>query len=223
MKSGVSVAISIFGLGYVGCVSAACFAHMGHQVVGVDVNPAKVEMLQSGKSPIIELRMDELVAEARDSGRLQATRDPSAAIHKSDISFICVGTPSLRSGKIDLRHVENVCHEIGKALQQKQSHHVVGPCRSWPRRHRITAPRDAARASSGYRDETDPISRSGARDRYRRASKPACVGCRKTISRSAVGGLEKSDCRRQDAHASALTHSTRDEITRFEAEYSCRF
>jgi GDP-mannose 6-dehydrogenase len=121
----VSVSISIFGLGYVGSVSATCFAHMGHRVMGVDVSRAKVEMLESGRSPIIEARMDELVAEARSACRLHATTDPAAAVQTSDISFICVGTPSLRSGKIDLSNVEHVCREIGGALKQKKSHHAV--------------------------------------------------------------------------------------------------
>jgi GDP-mannose 6-dehydrogenase len=121
----VSVSISIFGLGYVGSVSAACFAHMGHRVMGVDVSRAKVEMLESGRSPIIEARMDELVAQGRSACRLHATTDPCAAVQASDISFICVGTPSLRSGKIDLSHVEHVCEEIGAALKHKKSHHVV--------------------------------------------------------------------------------------------------
>jgi GDP-mannose 6-dehydrogenase len=117
--------ISIFGLGYVGSVSAACFARLGHQVTGVDVSPAKVEMLQSGQSPIIEAQMDELAAEAHSSGRLLATTNSRQAILDSDVSFICVGTPSLRSGKLDLSHVEHVCREIGATLREKKRHHVI--------------------------------------------------------------------------------------------------
>jgi GDP-mannose 6-dehydrogenase len=117
--------ISIFGLGYVGSVSAACFARLGHQVIGVDVSPAKVEMLQSGRSPIIEDRMDELVAEAHQACRLHATSDARAAILASDISFICVGTPNLRSGKLDLSHVQRVSTEIGTALREKKRLHVI--------------------------------------------------------------------------------------------------
>jgi GDP-mannose 6-dehydrogenase len=121
----VSSSISIFGLGYVGSVSAACFAHQGHRVVGVDVSPAKVEMMASGRSPIVEARMTELVAEAHKASLLSATTDPIAAIFQSEISFVCVGTPSLRSGKLDLSHVEHVSSGIGEALKRKDSYHVV--------------------------------------------------------------------------------------------------
>ncbi len=121
----MSSSISLFGLGYVGSVSAACFAHMGHKVTGVDISKAKVEMLDSGRSPIIEVRMEELVAEANKSCRLHATTDSIAAVLASDISFVCVGTPSLRSGKLDLSHVEHVSREIGTALKQKKTFHTV--------------------------------------------------------------------------------------------------
>ncbi|HXM22320.1 MAG TPA: UDP-glucose/GDP-mannose dehydrogenase family protein [Terriglobales bacterium] len=121
----MSLSISIFGLGYVGSVSAACLARGGHRVTGVDVNSAKVEMLASGRSPILEPRMSELVAEGHKAHRLHATTDGVAAVRDSDISFVCVGTPSLRSGKLDLSHIEHVAREIGTALKEKQSHHVV--------------------------------------------------------------------------------------------------
>lgn len=120
----MSLSISIFGLGYVGSVSAACFASMGHKVLGVDVNPAKVEMVESGRSPIIEARMDELVAGGRRACRLHTTTDSTAAVLQSDVSFVCVGTPSLRNGKLDLRHIENVVREIGTAFGQKKSSHT---------------------------------------------------------------------------------------------------
>jgi GDP-mannose 6-dehydrogenase len=120
----VSLSISVFGLGYVGSVSAACFASMGHQVTGVDVNPAKVEMMESGRSPIIEAGMNELVAEGNRACRLHATVDSIAAVLESDVSFVCVGTPSLRSGKLDLHHIEKVAAEIGAALKQKKSDHT---------------------------------------------------------------------------------------------------
>ena len=121
----MSSSISLFGLGYVGSVSAACFAHMGHKVTGVDISRTKVEMLDSGRTPIIEARMEELVAAANKSCRLHATNDSVAAVLASDISFVCVGTPSLRSGKLDLSHVEHVSREIGSALKQKSSFHTV--------------------------------------------------------------------------------------------------
>jgi len=120
----VTLCISVFGLGYVGSVSAACFASMGHRVIGVDVNPAKVEMMESGRSPIIEAGMDELVAEGNKACRLHATSDPGAAVLESDASFICVGTPSLRNGKLDLSHIEKVAREIGAALKQKKAAHT---------------------------------------------------------------------------------------------------
>jgi GDP-mannose 6-dehydrogenase len=121
----VTSSVSIFGLGYVGSVSAACFASLGFKVIGIDVSSAKVDMLNSGRSPILEARMPEMVAEQCKAGRLRATTDPVEAVHESDLSFICVGTPSLRSGKLDLSHVEHVMAEIGGALRQKKSSHTV--------------------------------------------------------------------------------------------------
>lgn len=120
----MSLSISVFGLGYVGSVSAACFASMGHRVIGVDVNPAKVDMMEGGRSPIIEASMNELVAEGNRACRLHATTDSIAAVLESDLSFVCVGTPSLRSGKLDLSHIEKVAREIGSALKQKKSVHT---------------------------------------------------------------------------------------------------
>ncbi|HXM60996.1 MAG TPA: UDP-glucose/GDP-mannose dehydrogenase family protein [Terriglobales bacterium] len=121
----LSLSISVFGLGYVGSVSAACWARAGHRVTGVDVNSVKVEMLASGRSPILELGMSELVAEGHQRSRLCATTEGIAAVHDSDISFVCVGTPSRRNGKLDLSHIEHVACEIGTALKQKKSHHTV--------------------------------------------------------------------------------------------------
>ncbi|HEV7219807.1 MAG TPA: UDP-glucose/GDP-mannose dehydrogenase family protein [Terriglobales bacterium] len=121
----MSFSISLFGLGYVGSVSAACFAQMGHKVVGVDVNHGKVAMLGSGKSPIVEARVGALIAEAYAAGRLFATSDARDAILQTDISFLCVGTPSLRSGKLDLSHIEHVSREIGAALREKDAPHTV--------------------------------------------------------------------------------------------------
>jgi len=120
----LGLSVSIFGLGYVGSVSAACFASMGHKVIGVDVSSAKVEMMASGRTPIVEARMSELVAEAHKGGRLQATTDALQAVLNSDVSFVCVGTPSLRNGKLDLSHIESVAKEIGAAIGQKKSPHV---------------------------------------------------------------------------------------------------
>ena len=118
-------AVSVFGLGYVGSVTAACLAHKGARVMGVDVNPGKVEMLESGRSPIVETGMDELVAESHRACRLHATTDAVSAVCGSDVSFVCVGTPSLPSGKQDLTHIRHVCREIGRGLAHKTSYHVV--------------------------------------------------------------------------------------------------
>jgi GDP-mannose 6-dehydrogenase len=120
----MSLSVSIFGLGYVGSVSAACFAWMGHKVIGVDVSPAKVEMMDAGRTPIVEARMAEMVAGANKSCRLHATTDATRAVLESDVSFVCVGTPSLRNGKLDLSHIEHVAREIGAAIGKKKSPHV---------------------------------------------------------------------------------------------------
>jgi GDP-mannose 6-dehydrogenase len=121
----LSLSVSVFGLGYVGSVTAACLAHRGHRVVGLDVNRAKVEMLASGRTPIVEDGMDELVGEGHRTGRLSATTDAEAAIRASEISFLCVGTPGHRSGKLDLRYVERAALEVGGALKLKPSQHMV--------------------------------------------------------------------------------------------------
>lgn len=117
--------ISILGLGYVGCVSAACLAYEGHTVLGVDVNPLKVELLDSGRSPVMEPGLDEIVEGVVGSGRLQVGLDSKAAVHCSEVSLICVGTPSNENGSLNLQYVENVCREIGMALAAKQGYHVV--------------------------------------------------------------------------------------------------
>jgi GDP-mannose 6-dehydrogenase len=121
----MSRSISVFGLGYVGTVTAACLAHKGHRVLGVDLSPAKVEALEAGRSPIVEPRVSELVAESHKACHLHATADSAAAVHQTEISFLCVGTPSLRNGKLDLGHIEPVCREIGQALKNKDSFHLV--------------------------------------------------------------------------------------------------
>jgi len=117
--------ISVFGLGYVGTVTAACLAHKGHNVIGVDLSLAKVEAMQAGRNPIVEPRVGELVSENRVAGRLQATSDSEYAVLNSQISFLCVGTPSLRNGKLDLGHIEPVCREIGQILKKKKAFHLV--------------------------------------------------------------------------------------------------
>src|SRR5436853_7678300 len=108
--------ISIFGLGYVGCVSAACFARDGHEVIGVDVNPLKVEIINSGRSPIVEPGLEELIARAIREKRLKATTNPNEAVAESDLSLVCVGTPGNHNGSLDLTYVKRVCQQIGEAL-----------------------------------------------------------------------------------------------------------
>ena len=115
----------MFGLGYVGCVSAACFAEEGNEVIGVDVNPTKVEIINDGKTPIIEEGINELIAKVVSAGRLSATTDSARAVHESDLSLVCVGTPSNQNGSLHLRHVEQVCREIGAALKTKKQRHIV--------------------------------------------------------------------------------------------------
>jgi GDP-mannose 6-dehydrogenase len=117
--------ISVFGLGYVGCVSAACFAREGHEVLGVDVSLNKVEIINQGSSPIVEPGIGDVISEAVSAGRLHATTDSAAAIQRSEVSLVCVGTPSNANGSLDLRYVDRVCREIGAALKEKSDRHVI--------------------------------------------------------------------------------------------------
>jgi GDP-mannose 6-dehydrogenase len=117
--------ISVFGLGYVGTVCAGCFSDDGHQVVGVDLNSDKVDALNSGVSPIIEPDIGPLIRDASQQGRLRATTSADEAILESDISFVCVGTPSRDNGDLDLSYVDAVCKEIGAALRTKAGKHTV--------------------------------------------------------------------------------------------------
>jgi GDP-mannose 6-dehydrogenase len=121
----MSKSISVFGLGYVGCVTAACLADKGNSVIGVDLNPDKVKMLEAGQSPILEPQMNELAERCHASCRLHATTDALAAVAQSVISFVCVGTPSQRGGKLDLAYLERVCTDIGHALARKDEYHLV--------------------------------------------------------------------------------------------------
>jgi GDP-mannose 6-dehydrogenase len=117
--------ISIFGLGYVGVVSAACLASKGHQVTGVDVNHEKVKMLKEGQSPIIENGLSELLAEGLDSKRITAICNPAEAVQSTDVSMVCVGTPSRANGSLDTKYIENVSAEIGQALRDKNKEHII--------------------------------------------------------------------------------------------------
>jgi GDP-mannose 6-dehydrogenase len=117
--------VSVFGLGYVGSVSAASFAADGHTVVGVDVNPDKVNSLNEGRSPIVEKGLDEIIRDNAANGRLRATTSTHDAVASTDLSLICVGTPSRRNGSLDLTYLERVAEQIGEALRDKESYHVV--------------------------------------------------------------------------------------------------
>ena len=117
--------VSVFGLGYVGCVSAGSFAGDGHHVVGVDVNPDKVATINAGCSPIVEPGLEELLGRCASEGRLRATTDTADAINNSDVSLLCVGTPSRKNGSLDLSYLEKVCEEVGHALRTKDGYHVV--------------------------------------------------------------------------------------------------
>lgn len=117
--------ISVFGLGYVGTVCAACFADQGHDVIGVDKSESKVELIRSGRSPIVERDIDDLIAQGVKSRRLTATFDATEAVASSEISFICVGTPSRPNGALDLGGVDTVAKEIGRAIRVKAEPHTV--------------------------------------------------------------------------------------------------
>lgn len=117
--------ISIFGMGYVGAVSGACLASQGHRVIGVDISEAKVSLINGGKGPIIEKGLDALLKVAVENDRLSATQEPDYAVENTDISFVCVGTPSQLNGSLDLKFVRYVCKDIGKALAAKDDFHVV--------------------------------------------------------------------------------------------------
>ena len=117
--------LSVFGLGYVGSVTAACMARIGHNVIGVDVNPIKVAALDGGRTPIVEAKIDELVVEGHRSRRLRATTDVAEAIANSEITFISVATPNQRNGKLDVSNIERVCLSIGGALRDKRPFHIV--------------------------------------------------------------------------------------------------
>ncbi len=117
--------VSVIGLGYVGCVSAACLAEAGHDVIGVDVSELKVNMIGGGHSPIIEPGISELMLKAKESKRLSATTDTAAAVIASDLSLICVGTPSQPNGSLDLAYIRRACQQIGEALASMDSYHVV--------------------------------------------------------------------------------------------------
>lgn len=123
--SKVLMRIAIFGLGYVGCVTGACLARMGHRVCGVDISPVKVRMLSNGHSPVYEKGLERLVARAVRRGELRASLEPWEAMRGADVSMICVGTPSRGKGQAKIDHVLHAAREIGRALASLRRFHTV--------------------------------------------------------------------------------------------------
>ena len=117
--------VSIFGLGYVGAVTAGCLTERGHRVIGADVQQTKVDAFNAGVSPIVEPELNELLASAKTKGLLSATTDAAEAVRASDVSIVCVGTPSLASGRLNLDYVRKVSEQISAAIVAKGSRHVV--------------------------------------------------------------------------------------------------
>jgi GDP-mannose 6-dehydrogenase len=111
--------LAIFGLGYVGAVSAACLSRAGHRVVGVDSNEAKAASINAGRSPVVEPGLQEMIAQAVAEGRLRATTDSRAALRESELAIVCVGTPSSGNGNLDLTYVVRVCEQIAEGLREK--------------------------------------------------------------------------------------------------------
>lgn len=117
--------ISIFGLGYVGCVSLGCLAQMGHQAIGVDVNPNKIQLINNGKPTIIEKDIDRLIEKNWQAGRITATQDYRQAVCRSEVSILCVGTPSTSQGHLELNAIFKTAEQIGESLREKNDFHVV--------------------------------------------------------------------------------------------------
>lgn len=117
--------ISIFGLGYVGAVSLACLARDGHEIVGVDISESKLDLIREGKSPIIEAGIQELMQSVVSSGRVDVTDDCAKAIANTDLSFVCVGTPSAQDGSQDLGAIKRLSADIGEALKNKNDFHTI--------------------------------------------------------------------------------------------------
>jgi GDP-mannose 6-dehydrogenase len=117
--------ISIFGLGYVGCVSLGCLAQNGHNIIGVDIESSKVDLINQGKPTIIEKDIDKIIAEQHSLGRIKASNDVNDAVHNSDLSIICVGTPSAPEGHLNLNYIFNIAKEIGTAIKEKEGFHVI--------------------------------------------------------------------------------------------------
>src|SRR5690554_5603142 len=117
--------ISVFGLGYVGVVSCACFSRDGYQVIGVDIDATKVNLINSGKSTIIEEGLEEQISKSVKDKLLLATQNFKNAVKETDVSFICVGTPSLSNGAINLAYIYDVSKQIAEAIKDKSTFHTI--------------------------------------------------------------------------------------------------
>ncbi len=123
-KAGIP-SISVIGLGYVGAVSAACFAKRGHRVVGVDLDERKVELINQGRGPLVEASLDDYLTEGVNEGRVSAMTSALGAVMATDITFICVGTPSSEDGSVNLGALKAVARDIGLCLQSKKDNHLI--------------------------------------------------------------------------------------------------
>src|SRR5579871_1933569 len=117
--------VAVFGLGYVGVVSAACLARDGHRVIGIDPNPVKVDFVSRGKSPIVEPGLEPLIAAAISGDRLSASADHAAAVARSEILMVCVGTPGQANGSLDLSYVRRIVQQIGEQFAATADYKVV--------------------------------------------------------------------------------------------------
>jgi GDP-mannose 6-dehydrogenase len=117
--------VSVFGLGYVGVVTAACIAELGHDVIGVDVDEFKVDAVNKGTSPIVEELIGDLIEEMVDKERVHATTDTQTAVRDTEVSFVCVGTPSNAGGGVDLSYIQRVAEQIAAAIRSKTTYHLV--------------------------------------------------------------------------------------------------
>src|SRR5207249_4184388 len=125
LRKETKMKVSIFGLGYVGCVTAGCLGREGHEVIGVDVVASKVEKLAAGRPTVVETGLDDLIGEAHQQGRITATTDGMAAVLASNASIICVGTPTGPDGNLDLTALRQTAQLIGQAIREKMDRHVV--------------------------------------------------------------------------------------------------
>jgi len=126
------VNISVFGIGYVGCISLGCLASDGNNVIGVDTNSVKIQQINSGKSTVVEKDIDKIIGEQFAIGKIKATDDFNYAVQNSEISIICVGTPSDEDGSLNLSYIVNVAQQIGEALKSKTQFHIISVRSSVP-------------------------------------------------------------------------------------------